>query len=696
MIRKGLLTLCALLCVAPHLSADGRGALVIGNSAYTGNPLSNPVNDATDIAASLKAAGFEVILRTDQDLAGMEGALADFHALLKGKDTALFYYAGHGLQVDGENYLIPVKENIQSSAQAQAALDTSRTELAGLDAKLAELQKKIALASDDRARQKLQIEEQRQQALQQAKALEADSLARDAVKQKAAAEVSARLAGERAAAQAANAKAQSDLSSLASARRAELDKLATAAASENPDVLIDTVERLEVVLKEVDGLYAAALQKSLDASNTGWDKQLASLKLEQPDITESDTEFAARQNQEKSALEARRKSDTAGLRGNVEAQRILQTAAIRKQYDDTLRTLQTKVWTVTGSAAVLTIGTFDRNAKTWPFTVGSNDPTIPMQPVDLVARPGSRTDPKAAILALDAAVKANALSAEFDWGITRDMANKRYAIDIREARVRNLTTNEAESQSLPNQRAAYFVAGKRATPVQAGVGNLVVSAKPGSGEGEIYIEGKKVGTTPLALKLAGGMLRLQVRWADIYSSFSQQITIGEGQTTSIIGQKRVLKVGDLGPAGGLIFYNKGNASEGWRFLEAAPSSQTDLYGIQWHNGNYIDIKTSTAVGTGRANTEAIIAAQGSGSYAATLCKNLSIGGFSDWFLPSKDELGQMYTSLMKAGLGGFGEGWLWSSSQGSDGGAWSQRFSVGSQSCGFKYAQYAVRACRAF
>ncbi|MDA8411346.1 MAG: caspase family protein, partial [Treponema sp.] len=79
----------------------GRAALVIGNSAYTGNPLTNPVNDATDIAASLKDAGFDVILRTDQDLAGMEGALADFQNLMKGKDTALFYYAGHGAQVDG-------------------------------------------------------------------------------------------------------------------------------------------------------------------------------------------------------------------------------------------------------------------------------------------------------------------------------------------------------------------------------------------------------------------------------------------------------------------------------------------------------------------------------------------------------------------------------------------------------------------
>ena len=443
-----------------------------------------------------------------------------------------------------------------AAAQAQAALDKSRNELAGLDTKLADLQKQIASANGDQAKQKLQVEQQRQQALQQAKAIEADNLAKEAVKQKAAAEVSSKLAGERAAAQAANAKAQSDLSSLAAERRAELDKLAQAGASDNPDVLIETVERLEVVLKEVDGQYAAALAKSLGASNSGWDKQLASLKLEQLDITETDAEFNARIVKEKSDVQGKRQGELAGLRQNIEAQRISQTATMRKQYDDTLRTLQAKAWTVTGSAATLTVGTFDRNARTWPFTVGSADPTVPMVPVNLVAQLGGSSDPKAAILALDAAVKAKALTAEFDWGITRDAGLKRYAIDLRAVRVRNLTSNEVVAQASPNKRAAYFVAGKRFTPVQAGVGSLIVSAKPGSGEGDIYIDGKKAGTTPLKLIVAVGIVRLQVRWEDIYSGFSQQITVDEGQATSIIAQKIALKIGDTGPAGALFFMTR--------------------------------------------------------------------------------------------------------------------------------------------
>ena len=112
----------------------------------------------------------------------------------------------------------------------------------------------------------------------------------------------------------------------------------------------------------------------------------------------------------------------------------------------------------------------------------------------------------------------------------------------------------------------------------------------------------------------------------------------------------VAAVGSEGLAGGIVFYDKGSYSDGWRYLEAAPSDQST--GIQWSNGEYIDIKTNTAVGTGKANTDAIIAAQGDGNYAAALCKNLTINGFSDWFLPSKDELDLMYTNLKKAGLGG--------------------------------------------
>jgi len=94
---------------------EKRAALVIGNGAYTNVPrLNNPVNDVKDVVVALKVLGFEVIEGEDLDLAGMEESLQAFNKILEGKDVALFYYSGHGVQVQGENFLIPVRERIES------------------------------------------------------------------------------------------------------------------------------------------------------------------------------------------------------------------------------------------------------------------------------------------------------------------------------------------------------------------------------------------------------------------------------------------------------------------------------------------------------------------------------------------------------------------------------------------------------
>lgn len=91
-----------------------RVALVIGNAAYAGNgALSNPVNDATDMAARLKQLGFEVTLYTDAEHKAMRRALTDFGRQVKKGTVALFFFAGHGMQVRGRNYLLPVDARIQ-------------------------------------------------------------------------------------------------------------------------------------------------------------------------------------------------------------------------------------------------------------------------------------------------------------------------------------------------------------------------------------------------------------------------------------------------------------------------------------------------------------------------------------------------------------------------------------------------------
>ncbi|MEZ5818475.1 MAG: caspase family protein [Hyphomicrobiaceae bacterium] len=91
----------------PGLAAQ-RIALVIGNAAYKETtPLKNTLNDAKDVAAALKRLGFEVLEGLDLDKRAMERLIRRFDQELTGAEVALFFYAGHGLQVAGQNYLVP-------------------------------------------------------------------------------------------------------------------------------------------------------------------------------------------------------------------------------------------------------------------------------------------------------------------------------------------------------------------------------------------------------------------------------------------------------------------------------------------------------------------------------------------------------------------------------------------------------------
>jgi hypothetical protein len=95
-------------------SAGKRVAFVVGNSAYKGalGGLNNPVNDAQDLAVRLETLGFEVILATDLSLRAFRAALLNFATAIEGAETSLFFYAGHGIQVNDENHLIPVDARI--------------------------------------------------------------------------------------------------------------------------------------------------------------------------------------------------------------------------------------------------------------------------------------------------------------------------------------------------------------------------------------------------------------------------------------------------------------------------------------------------------------------------------------------------------------------------------------------------------
>ncbi|MDR1903819.1 MAG: hypothetical protein LBQ88_16245 [Treponema sp.] len=163
------------------------------------------------------------------------------------------------------------------------------------------------------------------------------------------------------------------------------------------------------------------------------------------------------------------------------------------------------------------------------------------------------------------------------------------------------------------------------------------------------------------------------------------------------------KVGGKGPAGGWIFYDKGRATNGWRYLEAAPS-ETEFTAAWGTRGETVG-GTSTGIGAGKRNTEMLLKylnEKGEIGGLAQVCSDLFIGGFDGWFLPSKDELDLIYKNLKVKRIGGFADSRYWSSSEVNERCAWLQMFDYnGQQEYDFlgsfnKNQSHSVRAVRQF
>lgn len=110
-----------------NLKTSRRVALVIGNSNYKSAPLRNPANDAKALAEVLKESGFQVDLLIDANPRKMDRAIRTFGKKLARGGVGLFFYAGHGMQVKGINYLIPIGTNIEAEDEVKyEAVDANR------------------------------------------------------------------------------------------------------------------------------------------------------------------------------------------------------------------------------------------------------------------------------------------------------------------------------------------------------------------------------------------------------------------------------------------------------------------------------------------------------------------------------------------------------------------------------------------
>jgi TolB-like protein len=222
--------------------------------------------------------------------------------------------------------------------------------------------------------------------------------------------------------------------------------------------------------------------------------------------------------------------------------------------------------------------------------------------------------------------------------------------------------------------------------------------------GTLYFQDKKLATLwdneTHTIPIEGpGTYSLKMVFADHEETRSVVINT-RGITNVAFGV--VYKISDTGPAGGLIFYDKGYYSDGWRYLEVAPASTE--FTVEWGANSKNVNGTSTAWGYGNANTQAIVIALsgfGESGRAAQVCANLSYGGIKDWFLPSMDELDFIYKNLKQKGMGGFSNADYWSSSTSrtsrvAGNCSWAQNFSNGSRSDPWRANTLRVRAVRQF
>jgi len=202
---------------------------------------------------------------------------------------------------------------------------------------------------------------------------------------------------------------------------------------------------------------------------------------------------------------------------------------------------------------------------------------------------------------------------------------------------------------------------------------------------------------------ASGEGELQVKLTSIWKSLHDGGDVNDPLS---------LAIGDT-HQGGIVFYLDG--SGGGLIAAVEDQNKCDAYstakgsgttcGIRWYNGSSSSTgATGTAIGTGSANTTTIITEQGAPatSYAAGLARAYEGGGYTDWFLPSKDELNKMYENIGQGnvlGLGNVGNlsnSSYWSSTEEGCCGAWKQRFDKGDQYSNNKYTTNDVRAVRAF
>ena len=375
----------------------------------------------------------------------------------------------------------------------------------------------------------------------------------------------------------------------------------------------------------------------------------------------------------------------------IEAQRDREIAQLTSQMNTYKAEFSRQEYQIGFSMTEVKVSPFDIDNKYFPIEITSKDNLLSFKAtIQYKITTLDREEISREYARVENAAKENAVMASIDYSITEKYP-RIWEISVRKINLHSLSGDDNTTHGLLNtfdssvlvqadQHRFVKIHDGTISPLYAVV-PIVVLPK----EASILVEGQVVGTGEVFYGVDSSATKsLTISAQSEADYFTQKIIV------LISGQNPLIEiasvtVGGIGPGGGYVFYDKGSHSNGWRFLEAAPTGWSGtsedpkyIFGEYRLNGSNVEVGTSTSIGSGKANTEALVRAMGNEAcydpwddnkkvvYAAKIASDYrsTVDGviYDDWFLPSKDELYEIYKSPYRNNHWGFSDSY-WSSSE---------------------------------